>query len=140
MFKVKIYSIHKTKEQWLKNAILEYEKRLKSYINFEWLFLKDNKELEKKIFKENFYICLDEKGEKLSSNEFSKKLFLFFQTYPKICFVIGSENGLSTTMKNNANLILSLSSLTFTHQMARIILVEQLYRAIEISKNSKYHK
>lgn len=140
MFKVKIYSIHKTKESWLQNAILEYEKRLKPYINFEWILLKNEDEMEKKIFKENFYICLDEKGEKLTSYEFSEKIIIFFQTHLKISFVIGSQNGLSPIIKNKANYIISLSDLTFTHQMARLILVEQLYRAIEISKNSKYHK
>lgn len=140
MFKVKIYTIHKTKEIWLQNAILEYEKRLKPYINFEWVILKDDKELEKKVLNEDFYICLDEKGEKLSSNEFSDKLFYFLQNNSKICFVIGSDTGLSKEIKSNSNYTLSLSSLTFTHQMTRLILIEQLYRAIEISKNTKYHK
>lgn len=140
MFQVKIYSVHKTKEIWLQNAISEYEKRLKPYIKFEWIFLKDDKDLEKKILKESFFICLDEKGEKLSSGEFSEKLFYFFQNFTKISFVIGSENGISNELKNKANYILSLSNLTFTHQMIRLILIEQLYRAIEIYKNSKYHK
>ena len=140
MFKVKIFSIHKTKELWLQEAISEYEKRLKPYITFEWVLLKDDKELEKKVLLENFIICLDEKGQNLSSLEFSQKLQSFFQTSSKISIVIGSENGLSNTLKNRANYILSLSSLTFTHQMVRLILIEQLYRAIEISKNSQYHK
>jgi len=140
MFKVKIYSIHKTKELWLQNALLEYEKRLKPYITFEWVILKNEKELEKKVLNEKFYICLDEKGQKLKSIDFSKKLFYFFQNNSKIIFVIGSQNGISKMIKTNANIIISLSDLTFTHQMSRLILLEQLYRAIEISKNSKYHK
>lgn len=140
MFKVKIYTVHKTKEIWLQNAIFEYEKRLKPYINFEWIILKDEKDLEKKVLNEDFYICLDEKGEKLTSYEFSEKLLTFFQKSPKISIVIGSDTGLSKQIKDKANLILSLSTLTFTHQMCRIILIEQLYRAIEIFKNSKYHK
>lgn len=140
MFKVKIFSLHKTKEIWLQEAILEYEKRLKPYISFEWVLLKDEKELEKKVLLENFIICLDEKGHPLTSLEFSDKIFDFFQKSSKISFVIGSDTGLSNTIKNKANYLLSLSNLTFTHQMVRLILIEQLYRAIEISKNSRYHK
>lgn len=141
MFKVKIYSIHKTKEKWLQNALFEYEKRLKPYITFDWHFFKEEKKLEKKILKEKFYVCLSEEGKKLTSKEFSKMLFNFFQSNnSKICFVIGSENGLSKNIKMKANFTFSLSELTFSHQMTRIILLEQLYRAIEISKNSKYHK
>ncbi len=140
MFKVKIYSVHKTKELWLQNAILEYEKRLRPYISFEWIILKNEKELEKKILNESFYICLDEKGIKLTSYEFSEKLFDFFQNNPKISFVIGTDTGLSYKIKNKATFTISLSDLTFTHQMTRLILIEQLYRAIEIYNNSKYHK
>lgn len=140
MFQIKIYSIRKTKELWLQNAISEYEKRLNPYINLEWLFLKDKSELEKKISNEAFYICLDEKGEKLSSAGFSKKLFHFFQNYAKITFVIGSENGLCAKIKDKADFTMSLSDLTFTYQMSRLILIEQIYRAVEINKNSNYHK
>jgi 23S rRNA (pseudouridine1915-N3)-methyltransferase len=137
MFKVKIYSVHKTKELWLQTAISEYEKRLKPYMSIEWIILKDDKELEKKVLEETFYICLDEKGVKMTSTEFGEKLF---QIKGKINFIIGSDFGLSDKIKKNANIIISLSDLTFTHQMVRLILIEQLYRAIEIYKNTKYHK
>ncbi|NGX63799.1 MAG: Ribosomal RNA large subunit methyltransferase H [Candidatus Anoxychlamydiales bacterium] len=140
MFKVKIYTIHKTREKWLKLAIDEYEKRLTSVVKFEWIILKDEKDLEKKILNENFYICLDESGKSLSSIDFSKKIFDFFEKTKSIAFVIGSDIGLTKKIIENANFQLSLSKLTFTHQMVRVLLLEQIYRAYQISKNTKYHK
>jgi len=140
MFKVKIYTIHKTREKWLKLAIDEYEKRLTSVMTFEWIILKDEKDLEKKILNENFYICLDERGKSLSSIDFSKKIFYFFEKTKSIAFVIGSDIGLSKKIIDKANFHLSLSKFTFTHQMIRVLLLEQLYRAYQISKNTKYHK
>jgi len=141
MFKVKIFSVHKTKEKWLKDAILEYEKRLSPYIIFDWHIAKDDKDLEKKVLIEKFYICLDEKGKRLTSLDFSNKLFDFFQkNNSKLSFVIGSDTGLTKKLKTNSGFIFSISELTFTHQMTRLIFIEQLYRAIQISKNSKYHK
>jgi len=141
MFKVKIYTIHKTKEKWLKEAIFEYEKRLKPFISLNFEILKNEKELEKKISKESFYICLDEKGKKLSSHAFSKKILYYFQkNHLNINFVIGSDKGISNKIKSNASFIFSLSDLTFTHQITRLLLIEQLYRAIQIANKSKYHK
>ncbi|NGX34938.1 MAG: Ribosomal RNA large subunit methyltransferase H [Candidatus Anoxychlamydiales bacterium] len=141
MIKVKIFTIHKTREKWLKEALFEYEKRLKADIKFDWQILKDEKDLEKKVLNENFYICLDEKAKILTSIDFSKKIFHFFEKYKStISFVIGSDTGLSKKIKDNAGYTISLSKLTFTHQMVRLILLEQLYRAFQISKNTKYHK
>ncbi|NGX49255.1 MAG: Ribosomal RNA large subunit methyltransferase H [Candidatus Anoxychlamydiales bacterium] len=141
MLKVKIFTIHKTKENWLNEAIAEYEKRLTKDIKFDWQILKDEKDLIKKVLKENFYICLDEKAKSFTSIEFSKKIINFFENHKsKISFVIGSDIGLSQIIKTKANYTMSLSKLTFTHQMVRLILVEQLYRAFQISKNTKYHK
>ena len=141
MFKIKIFSIHKTKHSWLDDAISEYEKRLKGTLTIEFVICKNETDLEKKLLKEKLYICLDEKGQKLTSIQFSKKIFEFFEKDSKsLSFAIGSENGLSSIIKANAKAIFSLSDMTFTHHMARLILVEQLYRAFEIRKNSKYHK
>jgi len=139
--KVKIFSIHKTKEKWLKMALDEYEKRLSKDIEIEWKISKNEKDLEKKVLNENFYICLDEKEKILTSLDFSKKIFNFFENQKSnISFVIGSDTGLSKKIKDKANFFLSLSKLTFTHQMVRLILLEQLYRAFQIFKNTKYHK
>lgn len=141
MLKVKIYTVHKTKEKWLKQALDEYEKRLKPIMRFEWIILKDEKDLEKKVLNEKFYICLDERGKSLNSVDFSKKIFDFFEEHcSQISFVIGSDVGLTKKISQRANYLLSLSNFTFTHQMCRVLLLEQLYRAYQISKNTKYHK
>ncbi|MFA6118850.1 MAG: 23S rRNA (pseudouridine(1915)-N(3))-methyltransferase RlmH [Parachlamydiales bacterium] len=141
MFIVKIFSIHKTKEKWLQEAICEYEKRLKNNFLIKWEICKDEADLEKKILNESFFICLDEKGQKLTSLDFSKKLFEFFQSNNlKINFLIGSDVGISKKIKDKASFVLSLSDLTFTHQMIRLILIEQIYRAYQIHENTKYHK
>ncbi len=104
MLKVKIFTIHKTKEKWLQTAIDEYEKRLSKDIKFDWHIFKDEKELEKKILKEPFYICLDETGNNLTSKDFSKKIFNFFENQnSKIAFVIGSDIGVCKKIKTKAN-------------------------------------
>jgi 23S rRNA (pseudouridine1915-N3)-methyltransferase len=141
MFKVKIFTIHKTKEKWLIDALDEYEKRLKNILTIEFEICKNEDDLEKKVLNESFFICLDEKGQKLTSVEFSQKINHFFLTNNlKINFVIGSDVGISKKLINKANYLLSLSNLTFTHQMVRLILIEQLYRSIQIQKNTRYHK
>lgn len=136
MFKVKVITIGKLKEKWLSLSLQEYEKRLTGKIQIEWLLLKNDEELEAWTEK-NAYIALDPNGTLLSSETFSKKLFSFGL---RINFLIGGADGLSKLMLQKASFIFSLSPLTFTHQMTRLILVEQLYRAIEIEKGSSYHK
>ncbi|NGX55996.1 MAG: Ribosomal RNA large subunit methyltransferase H [Candidatus Anoxychlamydiales bacterium] len=141
MLKITIYLVGKTKESWLSQAINEYEKRLSSDIEFNYVIKKDLISLEKELEKTKFYICLDEHSLNLTSLEFSKKIFSFFQNNKSnISFVIGSDIGLTKKIRENASFLLSLSKLTFTHQITRLILIEQLYRAIQINKNSKYHK
>ncbi|MBN2479208.1 MAG: 23S rRNA (pseudouridine(1915)-N(3))-methyltransferase RlmH [Parachlamydiales bacterium] len=141
MYKVKIFTVHKSKEKWLNDAIFEYEKRLSNEIKFSWNIFKDEKILEKNILEKKFYICLDEKGSLLSSLDFNKQIFHFFEKFKsELIFVIGSDAGLSKKVKENAFFTLSLSRLTFTHQMIRIILLEQIYRAFQIQKNTNYHK
>lgn len=136
MFKVKVLSIGKCKEEWLGAALAEYEKRLKGKMSFEWVLAKTDEELAALSAKEP-YIALDPKGTLLSSEEWSEKMV---KLGLKLCFVIGGAEGLDPLMIKKARFVWSLSPLTFTHQMTRLILVEQLYRAIEIEKGSSYHK
>lgn len=136
MFKVKVITIGKLKEKWLVTALKEYEKRLKGSVEIEWLLLKNERDLYSCV--ENCtFIALDPNGTLLTSEAFSKKLF---QLGLRINFLIGGPNGLSKTLLKKALFVWSLSPLTFTHQMTRLIFVEQLYRGIEIEKGSKYHK
>ena len=136
MFKVKVISIGKNKEEWLKSALTEYEKRLHGKMCIEWLFVKNDKELIDWAEKET-YIALDPNGELLSSEAWSAKMLAMGL---KINFIIGGPDGLPQNILQRARFIWSLSPLTFTHQMTRLILTEQLYRALEIERGSAYHK
>jgi 23S rRNA (pseudouridine1915-N3)-methyltransferase len=141
MYKITIYLIGKTKEKWLIDAIEEYEKRLTNDIQLEYIIKKDLISLEKELEKIKFYICLDPNGDVLDSKSFSKKILTFLdENKLNISFVIGSDIGFTKKIIRNASYLLSLSKLTFTHQITRLILIEQLYRSIQISKSSKYHK
>jgi 23S rRNA (pseudouridine1915-N3)-methyltransferase len=141
MFKVKIITIGKLKETWLQEAVAEYTNRLKSTTSIEWVLLKDDKELEKSLIKEKKYICLVIKGKEFSSEEFHNALFHYWEKISnEIVIVIGGSEGLSSSILSKAYAQWSLSKMTFTHQITRIILLEQIYRAQEIEKNSPYHK
>jgi 23S rRNA (pseudouridine1915-N3)-methyltransferase len=141
MFILKIFTIGKNKEAWLEAALQEYIGRLKGKVKIEWLLAKEDKGLEKLLEKEKGYVCLDSTGKLLDSNAFSKRLMqLFIAQDSRLSFVIGGAEGLSPAMKARAKEILSLSPLTFTHQLVRLILLEQIYRAFEIERGSPYHK
>lgn len=137
MRKVKIFTVGKIKEPWLSAALEEYAKRLKPYLAIEWHLAKDSQGLSSLLEKESSYICLDINGAAYSSEAFSD---WFQKAGSRLSFVIGGAEGLSPRIKERAAQLLSLSPLTFTHQMVRLLLVEQLYRALEIEKGSGYHK
>lgn len=138
MFKVKVITQGKAKEPWLNEALSEYEKRLIGKMQIEWILVDKPKDLEEKALKESHLIALDVKGKCLNSEEFSKALFSDWGLRPS--FVIGAAEGLSPSILSHAKYRFSLSRLTFTHQMVRLILVEQLYRGLEIEQGSSYHK
>ena len=141
MFKIKILTIGKSKKPWLQDAIEEYEKRLSPNMTFEWIFVKTLEKLFSIAQKEPFIISLDPKGMLLNSKEFSKKIYdLLEKKGSRLTFIIGGPDGLCESLKKLSTEILSLSLLTFTHQLTRLVLIEQLYRAMEIAKGSSYHK
>lgn len=107
-------------------------------MQIDWVLAETNKELIDKALKETSFITLDLKGKFLSSEDFSRHLFSVFGLKPT--FIIGGAEGLDAKITNRASFSWSLSPLTFTHQMVRLLLVEQLYRAIEIEEGSSYHK
>lgn len=137
MVKINILSIGKIKHSWLEEALDEYTKRLSPYATINWRLVKNLTELEKAAEKEMRLICLDPKGREQTSEEFSS---LIQKEGSRMCFVIGGDVGLSEMLKKRAAHLLSLSRLTFTHQLTRLILLEQLYRAFEIERGSPYHK
>ena len=141
MFKIKIFSIGKTKETWLQQATEEYHKRIKNTIQVEWVLCKNDEQLASTLEKESCWISLDPKGSLLSSEEFST--FLFSQLEEegsRLNLVIGGAEGLPPGIRKKSKSLISLSKMTFTHQITRLILLEQLYRAMEIRKGSGYHK
>ena len=140
MYKVKVFSIGKTKERWLSEAIDFYVKRLQGTMTIDWIFAKDDKGLLQLLEKETHIILLDEKGLTLSSKDFSLKLIKSLEeSGSRLSLVIGGADGLPATLKDLYPSI-SLSKLTFTHQIARLILIEQLYRAVQIDSGTPYHK
>ena len=131
--KLSIYAIGKIKKPWIREGINQYKKRMPDLIiNESKSFNLDN------IRNNNIVIALSEEGEYFTSFELTS-LFLNFKNQ-KINFLIGDADGIPTEIKNKSNLLLSLSPLTFPHELARLILLEQIYRAISISNNSPYHR
>ena len=139
--KIKILAVGKLKEKAYQNRIGEYVKWINRDIPVELIFLKDNDKINKKLLAHinsaDHTICLSEEGDKRSSKEFSKLLFYKDLNHT---FIIGGPDGLPRYIKEKANQIFSLSELTFPHEMALLILAEQLYRAVSIEKGRNYHR
>ncbi len=141
MIKVKIYTVGKSKETWLQEALEEYSKRLQPVLSIEWILAKTDLQLKQLVSKEANYLCLDPNGKQCSSEEFSTLLMDLVQKRDsRLIFVIGGAEGIPPEIQERALLKISLSRLTFTHQMTRLVLLEQIYRAFEIAKGSGYHK
>lgn len=141
MYKVKIFSIGKNKAQWLDDGVEEYTRRLKPILSIEWILSKNNEQLALLLEKEDGYICLDPHGVQMTSEKFSHYLHQqLLNNGSRLSFVIGGADGIPEKIKKDASSLLSLSLLTFPHQLTRIIFLEQIYRATEIEKKSPYHK
>lgn len=140
MYKLRIFSVGKTKEEWLEQAITEYLKRLQHTASIEFVWAKNNEQLVALVEKEEAVICLDALGRMMDSEKFSSFLVKQLEAGgSRLSFVIGGAEGLPASFKKKYPLI-SFSLMTFTHQIIRLILVEQIYRGFEICKGSKYHK
>lgn len=157
---VNIICIGKIKEKYFTDAIAEYSKRLKAFCKFNVIELEEEKissnpndsqimatvnsegeRILSKISKNSFVIAMCIEGKMLSSTDLAQKIAdVALSGKSTIDFIIGGSWGLSEQVKLKANLKLSMSKMTFPHQMARMILCEQIYRAYEIQTNGKYHK
>lgn len=156
MIRINIITLGKLKESYWREAEVEYLKRLGAFVKLNIVELKEEsftekdppemikqKEAEKilgaiKNIGSTFLIMLEEKGKQYSSPEFSKQIIKWSDNN-SLTFVIGGPLGLDPELVKKANATLSLSPLTFTHQMTRVILLEQIYRAMMIGQNRKYH-
>ena len=147
---IKIICIGKIKEQYLKDAIEEYKKRLHKYTKLEIIELQDesvgdilSKEKEKiikYISEKDYVITLEIEGEMITSPTFAKKIEMLQLNNPNITFIIGGSYGLHDDIKNRSNYKLSFSRQTFPHQLFRVMLLEQIYRSYKIINNETYHK
>ncbi len=137
---VLVYSINPSKNKILLPAINEYSKRIKYFVNFEFIEVKSLKLEHIKKFKNKFIFALDEEGELLNSLEFANKIRDFMEDNLDIVFIVGDANGLPSDVIKNSNMVLSLSKLTLPHLLARVVLIEQLYRSFSIINNIPYHK
>jgi len=141
VIKIKLLTVHKIKEDWLQSALQLYEKRMQASCQLEWILAKTEVQLEALSVKEPHFIALDPHGKSFDSAQFSKWILKTAENWRgKLTFVIGGPDGLTETCKKKASFLWSLSPLTFTGQITRLLLVEQLYRAFEINKGSGYHK
>lgn len=141
MYKVKVYSVGKAKETWLQEALLEYEKRLAKSLKIEWVLLKTSEELQAALEKLPSWIALDVGGEMVDSIELSGRLMRALEKGgSRLHFGIGGAEGWPPELIRKSAWQWSLSPLTFTHQMTRLLLAEQLYRALEIARGGQYHK
>ena len=158
--KIKVVTVGKLKEKYLKDGIAEYSKRISRFAKFEMIELSDEKTPDKasesenqkileiegqrilsKIADRDFVIVLAIEGKTLSSEEFSKQLEeTSIKGFSTLTFIIGGSLGLSSSVKNRANLSVSFGRLTLPHQLMRLVLVEQIYRAFTIQQGFPYHK
>ena len=159
MIGVKFITLGTLKEDYLREAAAEYEKRLGAFCKIQIIQLKEErlpddpseneirKALEKEAVKINaeipqraYKIAMCVEGKQLSSEELAAHLGEISERYGDVCFIIGSSHGLADSVKTSCDMRLSVSKLTFPHQLMRVLLLETVYRSFNILKGTKYHK
>lgn len=160
MLHINIICVGKLKEKYLQDALSEYSKRLSKYCNLNIIELPDEKlpnnlndslinQIKQKesnnilshIEKGSYVLALDLKGKQFSSEEFSKKITdISLNSFISITFIIGGTLGLYENVLKNSNELICFSKMTFPHQLIRIFLLEQIFRAFKISNNETYHR
>lgn len=158
--KIKMITVGKLKEKYLKDGVAEYQKRLGRFCKLEMIELPDEKTPDKaseaenqvimdkeasrilgKIAEREFVIALAIEGQQFPSEKFSQILEkTTVKGYSDITFIIGGSLGLSLEVKKRANLLMSFGKLTLPHQLMKLVLIEQIYRAFMIRQGSPYHK
>jgi len=153
--KITLILVGKTSSSDIKNICADYTKRINHYVKMEEIVIenaankisdtnkvkaKEGELILKKIAPGDYVILLDDKGKEYTSTQFATYLEgLFNQSLKNICFVVGGAYGFSDELYKRANTKLSLSKMTFSHQIVRAIFAEQLYRAFTIMHNEPYH-
>ena len=150
---IKIICVGSIKEDYIRDAIEEYKKRLTRYTKLEIIELKDisyddidksimleGTDILKYIDNKDYVITLEIEGKELTSEEFAEKIDSIQSVNPNLTFIIGGSYGLSDSVKERSNFRLSFSKMTFPHQLFRVVLLEQIYRSFKIINNESYHK
>lgn len=150
---IKIICVGKIKEKYLRDAIDEYTKRISKYTKLNLIEVKDydyddinkvliseKEQIEKYIDSKDYLITLEIEGKQISSEQLATKLNETLTVSSNITFVIGGSYGIDKSIKDKANYHLSFSTLTFPHQLFRVLLLEQIYRSYKINNNESYHK
>lgn len=149
---IKVICVGKIKEKYNRDAINEYLKRLSKFIKVEIIEVQDydydidktlimeKEEILKHIKLTDYLISLDINGKEINSKEFSTLIDKSIQKSKTVIFIIGGSYGLHNDIKEKSNELVSFSKLTFPHQLFRVLLLEQIYRAFKIINNEKYHK
>lgn len=153
--KHEIVFLGKTKDRFIQEGIAEYSSRLQHYTNINITILKDKsggkgnheaiinqgQQMLDSVAPGSLIVALDSKGKQFTSELFSKKIMDWeIGGTKQVTYLIGGPEGISDTVLCSAQLVLSFSKMTFTHDMIRMLLVEQLYRAYTIKNGEKYHK
>lgn len=159
MIKITLITLGKLKEKYLRDAVEEYAKRLSRYCKLDIIelspvtlsdnpsqsdidtaLLKEAEIIEKRIPDGSIVTALCVEGKSNTSEQLAEFVEKNTNEGKNMCFIIGSSFGLSDTVKQKSNLKLSLSAMTFPHQLFRVMLLEQIYRAFKINEGSTYHK
>ena len=140
---IRIIAGGKKNAAWVLEACAEYEKRLRKPYEISWEFVEEeklNKRLEEWPFSgRDCVICCDERGENISSDEYSRLLEKAFVDGREVVILIGGAYGFPDYVREKADFVWSFSRLVFPHMLARVIAVEQIYRASQIAIGGKYH-
>lgn len=150
---IKVVCVGKIKEKFFKEALEEYIKRLSKYTkleiievsdysndNIDIVLSKEKEQIMRYINEKDYIITLEIEGKSMNSLEFAQTIDSILTTNPNITFIIGGSYGIHQDIKDKSKLKLSFSSFTFPHQLFRVILLEQVYRAFKILNNEAYHK
>ena len=159
MIGVNFLTLGTLKESYWREAAAEYEKRLGAFCRFEMIQLKEERlsetpsegEIRRALEKEGerilaqippkaYRVAMCVEGKQLSSEALAEKLGEIAETHGEVCLIIGSSFGLADSVKNACHLRMSVSKLTFPHQLMRVLLLEAVYRGLNIQKGTRYHK
>lgn len=148
---ITIITVGKKHESWVESGILTYQKRLLSPFDIKWVFVtnstldgssarqKESGAIFTKLKPSDYVILLDERGELMTSPELSALIERKMTTGFNVVIIVGGAYGVNDDLRERAQLVWSLSPLVFPHQLVRLMLIEQIYRAQEIARGGKYH-